>query len=83
MALMPEGRQPREDVEARFMVAADSRPTHEQVDTQIYLRRLIADAAVHANRNIEDSREKSLGLTALEDGLMWLGKAIFRPGAGS
>ena len=33
---------------------------------------------IDLNADVEDSREKSLALTALEEALMWAGKAIFR-----
>lgn len=78
MALMPEGQLPRVDAESHFVIAQDGRPTQEQLDVERFLRATLTDAAVYANRQIADSREKSLGLTRIEEGLMWLGKAIFK-----
>lgn len=81
MALIPNNVPTREDaadVRARFGIAQDSRPTAAQLDYQATVRARIADLAVDLNADVEDSREKSLALTALEEALMWAGKAIFR-----
>ena len=78
MALMPEGTAPREDVyNTRFNIAQDGKPSVEQLELQAKLRQTIAVAASRINWTVEDSREKSLALTHLEEALMWAGKAIF------
>ena len=81
MALVPNGYDPREgvhDIEMRFLIAQDGRPSDEQLSFQAGLREEIHDLAQTINSKIEDSREKSLALTHLEEALMWAGKAIFR-----
>ena len=55
------------------------KPSEEQLRVQRELRDAIEGILVYANYNIDDSRAKSLGMTAGEDMLMWLGKAIFQP----
>lgn len=82
MALMKPDQHPRESgtaIAARFGIAQDGRPSEEQLTTQADIRQSIASLAVYANQNIADGRAKSLGMTALEEALMWLGKAIFAP----
>lgn len=82
MALMPEGKVPfvpAESISRRYGIAQDSKPSDDQLKVQRELREAMRGLAVYANQNIDDSREKSLGLTALEDSLMWLGKAVFQP----
>ena len=71
-------RETPADIHARFGIAQDGKPTEAQLQQQALLRQQIADLAVEINAEIEDSREKSLALTHLEDALMWAGKAIFR-----
>lgn len=81
MALVPNGYNPREgmhDIEMRFLIAQDNRPSQEQLDYQRQLREDIADIADNINQSVADSREKSLALTHLEEALMWAGKAIFK-----
>lgn len=81
MALVPNGVEPREssaEIEARFGIAQDGRPTESQLEFQGELRELIADVALSINDHVADSREKSLALTSLEEALMWAGKAIFK-----
>lgn len=81
MALMPEDKEPREGrhgIEMRFLIAQDSRPDAEQLETQNRVRELIHDLGQAINSNVEDGREKSLALTHLEEALMWTGKAIFK-----
>ena len=80
MALVPNGYDPRESseqIEARFGIAQDSKPTEEQLKFQRDLRAIIGGAATLLNAKVEDSREKSLAITHLEEALMWAGKAIF------
>ena len=82
MALMERGEESGEGVhgvEMRFLIAQDNRPTVEQLDFQRLLREEIHEVAQRLNSNVADGREKSLALTALEDALMWAGKAIFKP----
>lgn len=69
---------PREDVAKRFMIAQNGKPSQEQLDFQAEVRQDIVDLAQKVNGRVEDSREKSLGLTDLEQALMWFGKAIFK-----
>lgn len=81
MALIPNNVETREseaDIRARFGIAQEGKPTEAQLRQQRQLKDYLADIAVIINRDIEDSREKSLALTALEEALMWTGKAIFR-----
>ena len=79
MALVPDGVQPREDVAfTRFKIAQDAKPTEPQLSFQMEYRAMIAEAADELNLRVEDSREKSLALTHLEEALMWAGKAIFK-----
>jgi hypothetical protein len=81
MALVPNGYDPREgqhDIEQRFLIAQDDKPTQEQLDYQLRLRSKIAELAFDLNVHVEDSREKSLAITKLEEALMWAGKAIFK-----
>ena len=80
MALVPNGYDPREgvhDIEQRFLIAQDGRPSKEQLQYQQRLRESIAELAIDINSHVEDSREKSLAITKLEEALMWAGKAIF------
>tara|TARA_R110002020_G_scaffold404912_1_gene614962 strand:+ start:7441 stop:7677 length:237 start_codon:yes stop_codon:yes gene_type:complete len=78
MALVPNGVEPREQVRDRFMIAQDNIPTEAQLGFQAELRARVAAIAVDLNDSVQDSREKSLALTALEEALMWAGKAIFK-----
>lgn len=71
-------RETRVEVLARFGIAQDGQPTEAQLTYQAGLRAEIASLATSINADIEDSREKSLALTYLEEALMWAGKAIFR-----
>jgi len=80
MALVPNGYEPREnvhDIERRFLIAQDGRPSKEQLQYQQRLRESVYDIAQDLNSHVEDSREKSLAITKLEEALMWAGKAIF------
>jgi hypothetical protein len=81
MALLPDNTPTRDteaEVIARFGIAQDSRPTQAQLEYQRVLRGEIATIAAEINADVADSREKSLALTALEEALMWAGKAIFK-----
>lgn len=81
MALLINNAPTREtdaDIKARFLIAQDGKPTEAQLAYQTDIRLAIAELAILINRDVEDSREKSLALTALEEALMWTGKAIFR-----
>lgn len=81
MALVPNGYDPREgvyDVERRFLIASDGGATEEQVAFQKDFREDVHALAQRLNSKVEDSREKSLALTHLEEALMWAGKAIFK-----
>lgn len=80
MALAPSNYRSREGVhgiEMRFLIAQDNRPSQEQLDFQRDLRSVIHQVAQNLDVSVEDSREKSLALTKLEEALMWAGKAIF------
>lgn len=81
MALMPSGQEPREsnaDVESRFRIAQDGHPSQDQRTVQSAVQAMVTAVAGNINEHVEDSREKSLALTHLEEALMWTGKAIFR-----
>jgi hypothetical protein len=71
-------RESAEDVGARFGIAQDGKPSPEQLELQASLRGSIAGVAIRLNREVADSREKSLALTRFEEALMWAGKAIFK-----
>lgn len=80
MALAPNKYVSREGVhgiEMRFLIAQDNKPSQEQLDFQRDFRLVLHQAAQHLNARVEDSREKSLALTKLEEALLWAGKAIF------
>lgn len=70
-------RETEEQISGRFIIAQDSKPSQEQLDLQKSLRETFAGLAARINRDVADSREKSLALTHLEEALMWSGKAIF------
>ncbi|QIG59068.1 hypothetical protein SEA_FRANSOYER_58 [Microbacterium phage Fransoyer] len=73
-----EPRESENDIFARFGIAQDgTRPSEEALRVQAILREKIADVAIYANAHITDGRNKSIGLTALEDALLRFGKAIF------
>lgn len=82
MALLPdnvETRESREDIENRFLIAQNGpKPTEAQLSRQSNLAAEIINLAADFNQDVEDSREKSLALTHLEEALMWAGKAIFK-----
>lgn len=83
MALLPDNaptRETAEQIRARFMIAQDSKPTEAQLRYQSDIREVFAGLSVRINEDVADSREKSLALTALEEALMWTGKAIFSKG---
>lgn len=69
---------PREDLEDRFFIAQDGKPSKEQLDLQRRVRNELYETAATLNDCAEDSREKSLALTKIEEALMWAGKAIFK-----
>ena len=56
----------------------DHRCSAAAVRLQRELRADVANIAIALNADVEDSREKSLALTHLEEALMWAGKAIFK-----
>lgn len=72
-----EPRESEQQISGRFIIAQDGKPSQEQLDLQKSLRETFAGLAVRINRDVADSREKSLSLTNLEEALMWAGKAIF------
>lgn len=78
MAIMKDELVPREDVIPRFKIAQDGGATPGQLAYQSDVRQVYAGLADNINSTVADSREKSLALTALEESLMWLGKAIFK-----
>jgi hypothetical protein len=81
MALIPDNVPVREsdgDIAARFGIAQDSKPTEAQLEYQRDIRSVFSGLAQRINADVSDSREKSLALTALEEALLWTGKAIFK-----
>jgi len=70
-------RETEQQIEARFLIAQDSKPSQEQLELQASLRQTFAGLAVRINDRVADGREKSLAITHLEEALMWAGKAIF------
>jgi hypothetical protein len=65
-------------VSKRFLIAQDGKAGEGALELQADLRHAYRELAVVVNESITDSREKSLALTALEESLMWAGKAIFK-----
>lgn len=81
MALKPfSGTTQKEKaaLESRFGIAQGSRPDDDQLHIQKIIREFVVALAQQIDVHIEDSREKSLALTKLEESLMWAGKAIFK-----
>ena len=81
MALKPFSgttQKEKDALETRFGIAQDSRPDNEQLKIQHIIREFTVALAQQIDVHIEDSREKSLALTKLEESLMWAGKAIFK-----
>lgn len=78
MGLIFPGDKPREDVADRFFIAQDGKPSSEQLGVQNRIREGLYVSAEYLNANVEDSREKSLAITKIEEALMWAGKAIFK-----
>lgn len=71
-------RESADDILERFGIAQDhGKPSAAQLQFQATLRDMIGEVAIYANSHITDGRNKSLGLTALEDALLRFGKAIF------
>jgi hypothetical protein len=80
MALLPDNTPTREtadDIKARFLIAQNGKPTDAQLAYQRDIAGVIEGLAQRINADVADSRQKSLALTALEEALMWTGKAIF------
>lgn len=65
-------------IDKRFGIAQDSTPSQEQLNEQRGIRMLISDVAHELNTSVEDSPEKERALVALEEALMWAGKAVFK-----
>lgn len=78
MAILGEGEFPRDTVTQRFRIAQDGPADPGQLAFQADIRDIYRGLADSINNTVTDSREKSLALTALEESLMWLGKAIFK-----
>lgn len=82
MGLRDEGRtmERQNTLIARFSTAATG-PVPDDIErrkeVQEATRKAILQAATIIDIEIDDSREKSLALTHLEEALMWAGKAIF------
>lgn len=80
---------PKEDLDKRFSLMFDS-VTVDEVDTEKHvqdqlaylevLRDRIVRTAENANKNILDSRDKSLALTKLEEALHWFERAVLADG---
>lgn len=75
-------REEREQLEARFMIAADApvvtpEVRAQQIAMQNHIRAQIAVAAFAVQNGTEPSREQFCALTHLEEALLWAGKAIF------
>jgi len=78
MALGQGLHENQDDIRRRFNIAADKPPYPPELEVQRGIRELIQGAALNLNEQVQDSREKSLALTALEEALMWAGKAVFK-----
>lgn len=66
--------------ETDFEITQRFHPKEPIGNQQIILENLrlqFADLARAINRNLRDSREKSLAITALEESAMWANKAVF------
>ena len=76
---IPASREEEAQLTARFRTAQAEPPAdiEERKAAQTAIQMTILDAAQTIDENVENSREKSLALTHLEEALMWAGKAIF------
>ena len=74
----PRGAEGTNAIEERFGIAQDGKPLQTQLALQKSLRDGVVSIAHLLDANVEDCREKSLALTAMEEALMWAGKAIFK-----
>lgn len=81
MALKPFSgttQKEKDALETRFGIAQASQPDDDQLHVQRIIREFTVALVQQIDVHIEDSREKSLALTKLEESLMWAGKAIFK-----
>ncbi len=76
---IPASREEQDQLAARFRTAQAEPPADNETrkKAQSIIQMTILDAAQTIDENVENSREKSLALTHLEEALMWAGKAIF------
>lgn len=81
MGMMEPNAKPREgalELKSRFEISEDRQPDSDQLGAHANVRMHIESLAKLLNTTVEDSREKSLAITKLEEALMWAGKAIFK-----
>lgn len=75
--LVPPSHSP--DLQDRFIIAQGGPPPSQSaLGFQRAFRESLFEVAVILDANVEDSREKSLAITKLEEALLWAGKAIFK-----
>ncbi|QRI45058.1 hypothetical protein QEH45_gp04 [Microbacterium phage Shocker] len=76
---IPASREEEAQLLARFKTAQAEPPEdiEDRKRAQRMIQCAIEGAAIDIDRYAENSREKSLALTHLEEALMWAGKAIF------
>lgn len=76
---IPASREEEAQLLARFKTAQAEPPEdiERRKEAQGIIQMTILDAVQTIDENVENSREKSLALTHLEEALMWAGKAIF------
>lgn len=70
-------RESDTDIQKRFGIAQDGRPSPRELEVQNQLRDLIASAGFLLNNEVSDSPAKSTALSKLKEALMWGGSAIF------
>lgn len=67
-----------DEIEDRFGGVVTTQNDNDRANWRITYEDRYSELARRINDTIEDSREKSLALTALEESHMWLGKALYK-----
>ena len=76
---IPPSREESEQLLTRFRTAQAEPPVdiEDRKTTQYEVQVRVIELAEFLDATVENSREKSLALTHLEEVLMWTGKAVF------
>lgn len=76
---IPASREEQDQLVAQFRTAQAEPPADigERKNVQAEIQHRVISTAQLIDDEVENSREKSLALTHLEEALMWAGKAIF------